>query len=97
MRIYHQDSFDLIFPRDGRVLERYTHSQMDNGQPVGRVWSFRDITMQQRAHQELQQSNEQLERASACGQLKWSSEPRWLVSPKSHFLANMSLMKSARP
>jgi PAS domain S-box-containing protein len=85
----HQDSFDLITLRDGRVLERYTHSQFENGQPVGRVWSFRDITMQQRAHEELQQSNEQLERASAvANEMVIRAEMANIA--KSHFLANMS-------
>ena len=85
----HQDSFDLISLLDGRVLERYTHSQFENGQPVGRVWSFRDITMQQRAHQELQQSNEHLERASAvANEMVIKAEMANIA--KSHFLANMS-------
>lgn len=37
-------STDLIQLADGRVLERHSQAQVVDGQPVGRVWSFRDIT-----------------------------------------------------
>ena len=47
------DSFDVIEFKDGRVLERYSHPQRLDGDVVGHVWSFRDVTEQRRAQAQL--------------------------------------------
>jgi len=47
------ESFDVLHFRDGRVFERYSIAQMLDGVPVGRVWSFRDVTMRHRAEERL--------------------------------------------
>ncbi|HUF40772.1 MAG TPA: PAS domain S-box protein [Verrucomicrobiae bacterium] len=52
------ETYDLLEFADGRVFERFTKVQFVNDRNVGRVWSFRDITEQKRAEQELRQQRE---------------------------------------
>jgi PAS domain S-box-containing protein len=42
-------SHDIIDFRDGRVFSRDSHPQRVEGECVGRVWSFRDVTAEYRA------------------------------------------------
>ena len=44
IRASDQDSFDLLEPKDGRILERYSKVLTVEGNEAGRVWSFRDVT-----------------------------------------------------
>src|ERR1035437_3021557 len=46
---------DLLTFRHGRVFERFSRSQRLQGRPVGRVWSFRDVTERKRCER-LQQA-----------------------------------------
>ena len=43
----------LVEMKDGRVFEVYSKPQLIDGEPVGRVWSHRDITQQQQVEAQL--------------------------------------------
>ena len=58
-------SEDLIQFNDGRLYERYSHPQVMNGEIVGRVWSYRDITRQKMQEVIIQQTNARLKEKNA--------------------------------
>ncbi|MDR3625235.1 MAG: PAS domain-containing sensor histidine kinase [Ignavibacteriaceae bacterium] len=51
-----ESSFDTLILKDGRIIEMISQPQMAGRKPVGRVWSFRDVTKYQRLNLELLKS-----------------------------------------
>lgn len=49
-------SFDTLEFKDGKIVERYSQPQWIKGEPVGRVWSFLDVTSQKLSSKALKES-----------------------------------------
>ncbi|MDP9291687.1 MAG: PAS domain S-box protein [Verrucomicrobiota bacterium] len=52
------ETHDLLELADGRVIERFSKTQLIEERGVGRVWSFRDITDRKRAEREMREQSE---------------------------------------
>jgi PAS domain S-box-containing protein len=48
------ETFEVLEWKDGTILERYSQVQLLDGKPVGRVWSFRNVTERKHAEESLE-------------------------------------------
>jgi PAS domain S-box-containing protein len=82
------EAFDVLEFKDGRVFERYSIPQRQDGQPVGRVWSFRDVSERTQAEQALRQT----EKLAAMGSLL-AGVAHELNNPLSVILGQAEMMR----
>lgn len=72
-----KEHFDVIELADGRVFERYSRPQRMQGEIVGRVVSFHDVTEREDAARSLRQREEQLAEAQRLAQIgSWELDIR---------------------
>ena len=104
------DSFDVIEFKDGRIFERYSRPQVIGNKPVGRVWSFRDVTNKRRDENALRENEHLLSESQRIahigtwimtqnGAIRWTAETYRIygVSPETFTPTGESLVSLIHP
>ena len=60
------ESTDTILLKNGKILERNSSVQWMDGKAVGRVWSFKDVTIRKRAEHQNQMMSHTLKSINEC-------------------------------
>jgi len=56
-----KEDLDVIYFKNGRIIERFSKPLIFANKLEGRVWSFRDITKRKKAEEDLKTKNQELE------------------------------------
>jgi len=73
-------SLDLIEMKDGRILERHSQAQIVDGEAIGRIWTYRDVTEKKRAAIEIEVANQKLKRLANLDGLTQVANRRYFDS-----------------
>lgn len=73
-------SLDLIEMKDGRIFERHSQAQKVDGEAIGRIWTYRDVTEKKRAAVEIEAANRKLQRLANLDGLTQLANRRYLDS-----------------
>lgn len=87
-----ESTFDVIEFIDGRVYERYSQVQRLDGEVIGRVWSFRDITMRKQVEQTLKENETRLQEINATKDRLFSIVAHDLRNPFNSVVGFSSLL-----